>query len=156
MTIKQVDSRYTPPTERDPMQLLSREMQASLAVGYHTGAEHEIGRWGFEQAGFAKIPRMSVTVVCKERDFNSLVPMLHRQAISQLAELGWSHHHLAQYPSNGRGRVRMFTDQNGARRRGVEHRVSFDLSPQLAEAINWNGYTAVRGTLTVRENGMPV
>jgi hypothetical protein len=156
-TNREVSARYTAPDERTMSQVINRQLHDSLAVTAHVGADYELGTPYFEQAGFARIPRLSMTVTCKERDYSAIQGMiLHRAAVSHIGALGWSSDHLAFYPSMGRGKTRMFTAADGSRRRGVEHRVSFELSPALAAAIDWNGYSYVRGQLKVRENGLPV
>lgn len=156
-TPREVSARYTPPSERTASQVINRELHNCLGVTAHVGADYELSAPYFEQAGFARIPRLSMTVVCKERDYEAIQGMiLHRAAVSHVGSLGWSSDNIAFYPSVGRGKTRMFTAEDGKRRRGVEHRVSFELSPALAAAIDWNGYSYVRGQLTVRENGLPV
>ena len=154
---REVSARYTPPSERTTSQVINRQLHDCLGVGAHVGADYVVSTPYFEQAGFARIPRLTMTVTCKERDYEAIqIMILHRLAVSHVGALGWSSDHLAFYPSMGRGKTRMFTAEDGKRRRGIEHRVSFELSPELAAAIDWSGYTSVRGKLAVRENGLPV
>lgn len=150
-----VDARYHPVEQRTIEQLLLREIEDNLAIGYHTEALYELGSFYFEKAGFASIPRLSVTIVCKERDYLTLQPMLRRMFASHIGSLGWTSNNLAAYPSMGRGKTRKFRDQHGANRMGMEHRVSFELSPELTEAIDWTGYMHSRGTVKYREWEQP-
>ncbi len=88
-----------------------RDAHDSLAITWHSGAEREIGSFRFERVGFADIPRLRVSVTCKERDFSSLVPSIRQLAFGHLGELGWSSDHIQFKPTVGRGRTSMFIDQ---------------------------------------------
>lgn len=147
------DARYKAADELTDAQVAVRDMADTLAITYHTNALREIGSFRFEMAGFARIPRLTVSVWCKEQDMPSLIPLLRQMAQSHLGELGWGSKHLAVTPSVGRGSRRKFTDQHGAGRMGTQHDVSFELSGEIAGVIDWLGYTK---KLAVRENGLPV
>jgi hypothetical protein len=139
------------PDEIDGLERINRELHDCLGVTYHTDVMHELGSFRFSRDGFADIPRLNVEVVCKEADFQALVPHIRRLAFGHLGERGWHSDNLRFKPTVGRGRTRMFNDQStGARKRGVAHTVSFELSMKLARAIDWT--SRLNGKLIVRES----
>lgn len=139
--------------EIDADERLLRDAHDSLGMTWGSTAERETSPFRLERIGYADIPRLRIDVTCKAQDLNGLIPVLRQAAFGWLGERGWSSDHLQFCPSVGAGRTAMFRDDaSGARRRGIAGSVSFELSSELARAVDWQKYGRLHGQLTVRES----
>ena len=124
---------------------LLKQAHASLCIRWGTTAPFHIGTVSAEKVGFAQLPSVVVTVVCRDEDISSLVPVVRQRVYGELAERGWTPDDIGFTPSTQQGRRRKFVDQNeesestGRGKFGTEYRFWFDMVRDLAKA------TLVRG-----------
>jgi hypothetical protein len=137
----------------DADERLLRDAHNALGVTWGSTAEREVQPFRLQRMGFADIPRLTVEVTCKDKDLSSLIALLRQAAFGWLGERGWSSDHLQFTPSVSRGRTAMFRDDaSGAKRRGTANTVSWELSAELAHAVDWQKYGRLHGQLDVRES----
>lgn len=120
---------------------LLRAVSRSLCVRFGTTEPFAIGRVSAERVGYAQIPSVVVTVVCRDESLSALVPIVRQRVFAELAERGWGDEHIVNLtPGTMRGRRRKFVDENessptvGRSKFGIEYRFRFDMSRDLAAA----------------------
>lgn len=145
--------------DHDPINIsgderVQRDLTDHLAVTFGCSAPRQMGGFRFEKVGFAGIPRLTVTVMCKREDAISLAATIRQAAFGHLGELGWSSDHAGRTANIAHGRTRMFIDDlSGSRKRGEECIFSFDLDAEITQAIDWR--SRLSGKLDLRECEMP-
>ncbi len=100
-------------------------MHRSPHIVFGSRAPHQwIGDPHFREVGFGHDPFVIVCLYAKPGDVNSLIPQARQKAIGYADVQGWS---LGFTPTLSIGRIRMFQDQQGKRRRGKRVEVMFPL-----------------------------
>lgn len=123
---------------------LAKAAHASLCIRFGTLAPYNIGHVSAERVGYAQIPSVVVTVICRDEDIGSLVPVVRQRVYGELAERGWTPDDIGFTPSTQRGRRRKFRDENesseshGKDKFGIEYRFRFDMEKPLAAATFTN------------------
>lgn len=119
---------------------LLRAASRSLAIRWGTDAPYSIGHVSAEKVGYAQIPSVVVSVICRDEDVPALVPIVRQRVFAELAERGWPDEQIEFRPNVQRGRRRKFTDENesseshGRAKFGVEQRFRFEMRRELAQA----------------------
>lgn len=119
---------------------LLKAMHSSLSIRWGTHAPYFIGPVSAEKVGYAQDPSVVLTVICRDEDVSTLVPIVRQRVYGELAERGWTPDDIEFQPGVQRNRRRRFVDQNessdshGRHKFGIEHRFRFDMGRELARA----------------------
>ena len=134
---------------------LARSLAVSSDVNWSTNAPFEIvGDLIIKKEGFANIPRVGITIACK--DFRDLVTLSRQFVYREIEEAGIPNEALGFTPTIGtenRSKRYLFNDCNessptlGKRKYGFLYLFNFEINKEFVGRFEWGGFCNSYGKL---------